>query len=411
MASTYKTPGVYVEEVSLFPPSIAQVETAVPAFIGYTKTHSRFGEDLLLKPTKIRSLAEYEESFGGAPPTTVKEVKLDGNNNVVETELANGFLLYDSLRLFFANGGSKCYIISIGAYKATTGDADVAEFESGLAKLEKEDEPTLILFPDAIFLGDAKLTGLQQQALKQSAKLGDRFAILDVFPNDKAGGVVTHDFVRKSAEFRNAIGVNNLKYGAAYGPYLLTNLEKKVTYRDVNQVLTRLGSKVEMRGLTAEKEVIDSIDYLEFAISDVKALNNLFPGGLAKVESDYLAAESAFKTLANDESKTITEIAASYGLLLAQSFATLKDPVNSLVVNNPIVFTEGVEDPKCPCSRCRRPACRDRLPTKRCPQKRSRFPGGSLPLRRHHPSFPGESRNQGDGSRGQCFGRGLHRYR
>jgi hypothetical protein len=34
--SIYKTPDVYVEEISLSPPSVAEVETAVPAFIGHT---------------------------------------------------------------------------------------------------------------------------------------------------------------------------------------------------------------------------------------------------------------------------------------------------------------------------------------------------------------------------------------
>ena len=34
--ATYKTPGVYVEEIPKLPPSVAQVETALPAFIGYT---------------------------------------------------------------------------------------------------------------------------------------------------------------------------------------------------------------------------------------------------------------------------------------------------------------------------------------------------------------------------------------
>ena len=33
----YKTPGVYIEEIPKFPPSIAAVETAIPAFIGYTE--------------------------------------------------------------------------------------------------------------------------------------------------------------------------------------------------------------------------------------------------------------------------------------------------------------------------------------------------------------------------------------
>ena len=35
--TTYKTPGVYVEEISTLPPSVAEVSTAVPAFIGYTE--------------------------------------------------------------------------------------------------------------------------------------------------------------------------------------------------------------------------------------------------------------------------------------------------------------------------------------------------------------------------------------
>jgi uncharacterized protein len=38
MAVVLKTPGVYIEEKSIFPPSVAQVETAIPAFIGYTET-------------------------------------------------------------------------------------------------------------------------------------------------------------------------------------------------------------------------------------------------------------------------------------------------------------------------------------------------------------------------------------
>ena len=33
----YKTPGVYVEEISTLPPSVAEVSTAIPAFFGYTE--------------------------------------------------------------------------------------------------------------------------------------------------------------------------------------------------------------------------------------------------------------------------------------------------------------------------------------------------------------------------------------
>jgi phage tail sheath protein FI len=344
MASTYKTPGVYIEEISLFPPSIAQVETAVPAFIGYTASHSQFGEDLLLKPTKIRSLADFEQSFGGPPITNVTAIKLDTSNNVVETELAAGFLLYDSLRLFYANGGSQCYIISIGKYKANTSDVAISDFDKGLATLEKEDEPTLILFPDAIFLDADKMISIQQAALKQCEKMGDRFAILDVRPNEKSGGVVTKNFIKKAAEFRNAIGVNNLKYGAAYGPYLRTNLEKKLTYRHIKSVISRVGTPVALSGLTTDKATIDSIVLLEKAMSDADEFKLLFPTGIGAVETDFLAKESDFKNKLNDPTTTIAVLCTAYTNLIKEAFKPLRDKINVIAKNNPIKFTTGIID-------------------------------------------------------------------
>ena len=54
MATTYKTPGVYIEEIAKFPPSVAQVETAIPAFIGYTETAiKKEPGDLILVPFRI----------------------------------------------------------------------------------------------------------------------------------------------------------------------------------------------------------------------------------------------------------------------------------------------------------------------------------------------------------------------
>ena len=64
--ATYKTPGVYVEEVSALPPRVAEVETAIPVFIGYTQmAQKERGGDLLNKPTRIASQTEYEAYFGG----------------------------------------------------------------------------------------------------------------------------------------------------------------------------------------------------------------------------------------------------------------------------------------------------------------------------------------------------------
>ncbi len=203
----YKTPGVYVEEISTLPPSVAGVSTAIPAFIGYTEAGQ--------KTARINTLLEYETIFGKANPSAFN-VATDANfTELGELALADNdsgaaFLMYYSLSLYFKNGGGSCYIISIGDYSATPAKAD---FEAGLAELEKEDEPTLILLTDATTLSTTDYYDLCQQALAQCNKLGDRFAILDVLNSAEA-----------VAEFRDNIGTNNLLYGAAYYPYLQTSI-------------------------------------------------------------------------------------------------------------------------------------------------------------------------------------------
>ena len=63
----YLAPGVYVEEISKIPPSIAEVESAVPAFVGYTeKAMNLVAGDLLNLTTRISSLAEFQQFFGVA---------------------------------------------------------------------------------------------------------------------------------------------------------------------------------------------------------------------------------------------------------------------------------------------------------------------------------------------------------
>jgi uncharacterized protein len=329
MATTYKTPGVYVEEISVFPPSIAQVETAVPAFIGYTDRAALNGKDLHLKPTRVRSLAEFEQAFGGGPKVEVEAIELDNANNVTKTELNTGFLMYDSLRLFFANGGSKCYIISIGLYPDSTDDADAAEFTAGLEVLRKEDEPTLILFPDAVLLGDDKLYSLQQAALAQCADLQDRFVIMDLYRTTAAKTL--DDRVE---EFRDKIGIRNLMYGAAYVPYLETNLEKKVSYRHLQGHIKRNGADIDLKGLAVHPETVTSITMVENAISDVDELATLIgAGGLEGMETGYLAKENDFKTKINDPNGDIDQQRDAYRDLLLFIFNQLKNIPDAITVN------------------------------------------------------------------------------
>ncbi len=212
--ATYKTPAVYIEEISTLPPSVAPVSTAIPAFLGYTELHTGPGTPQV---AQVSTLLEYTSLFGG-PQNSAIEVATSGNN-LVPTVPSLPFLLYYSLSHYFMNGGGPCYIVSLGDYTAVPAKAD---FVNGLAALEKEDEPTLILLTDAVNLSAADYYDLCQQALAQSNKLGDRFCIFDV--KDKPA---VPD--RGVQDFRDQTGINNLKYGAAYHPYLNTSLNIQYT--------------------------------------------------------------------------------------------------------------------------------------------------------------------------------------
>jgi phage tail sheath protein FI len=111
---TYKTPGVFVEEIPKLPPSVAQVETAIPAFIGYTEKAEKNGESLFGKAKTVESLNEYEAYFGKGPATSFNTY-LDPSDKVAAVETTLPYCMYDSLKLFYDNGGGKCYIIAVDA--------------------------------------------------------------------------------------------------------------------------------------------------------------------------------------------------------------------------------------------------------------------------------------------------------
>lgn len=238
MASNYKTPGVYVEEIATFPPSIAQVETAIPAFIGYTAKASRFeAGDLLNIPTRITSMLEYERYFGFPEPETGIVVEIrdtdDGLGNLLtrsitakEPSAPSEYLMYYAIRMFYDNGGGPCYIISVGDYSASISKSALGANGGGLSALEREDEPTLIVFPDASDLSTAAIYySLYQEALDQCGKLQDRFVIVDTYS----------DVDTAVATLRTNLASSYLKYGAAYYPYLKTT--QNYYYKDSDVTL------------------------------------------------------------------------------------------------------------------------------------------------------------------------------
>ncbi len=264
MPTTYRTPGVYVEEIATLPASVAQVPTAIPAFIGYTEKRPPATDS----PAPIRSLVEFREQFGGPPPFVLAvdaKLELGADNRLVAPVVSSPqYHLYASVRLFFGNGGGTCYVISIGDYSTTPNKSHF--ISDGLSRLAKEQAPTLIVLPDAVALDQAGLIEVQQTALQQCAKVGNRFAIFDLQHQDKLNNAVK--------AFRNGIGVTNTKFGAAYAPWLVASPDLTIRFRDIKGHVTKLGSSVDFKKfLTPEKEN-EKVTNLENAISDVDRIED-----------------------------------------------------------------------------------------------------------------------------------------
>ncbi len=225
MATMYKTPGVYIEEIPKFPPSIAPVETAIPAFIGYTEKAAEGKTDLTLKPVRITSLLEYESLFGTSSTERFRvDVDFNTASGTFQVDIVEKpnppFILYHAVQAFYANGGGPCYIISVGSF--LDGKADINSILNGLAAAKGVDEVTLLVSPEAVLLNNTQYGQWATAALKQCAELQDRFTILDVSDKYKTNSDIT-------AFFRNSVpsGVDEAKYGAAYYPFI----ETVFTYR------------------------------------------------------------------------------------------------------------------------------------------------------------------------------------
>jgi phage tail sheath protein FI len=236
MALNLRTPGVYIVEESKFPPSVVPVETAIPAFVGYTQATQYKGESLLNRPVAVNDLLEFQEIFGPPPSVGNFAVALNETGDVFgavadpNTGASARFRLAYALRHFYDNGGGRCYVISIGNHNSSAVTEDIADAHlGGLAALAREDEPTLLVFPDlsgmtaadttpaAVAAVRASYHSVLIQALNQCATLGDRFLICDLWDGGAAGGAGI-------TAFRDGIGTRNLKYGAAYHPFIQTTM-------------------------------------------------------------------------------------------------------------------------------------------------------------------------------------------
>jgi phage tail sheath protein FI len=257
--NTYYTPGVYVEEISKFPPSITAVQTAIPAFIGYTQTAKKDGQSLINVPLRISSLLEFETYFGTAQKeehllVTVEDEGGTTRYNVslpdTQAKPASKHLLYYAMQQFFDNGGGPCYIISVGTYLTLgTVISDDAAFTKALEELKKLDEPTLIVMPEGQSMAPETYLSLVQKALAQCALLKDRFTIIDLTHTGK--GLKTEGEILAEAEaFRSKMAATpeELRFGAVYFPNIRSSFN--YAYDDTKIKVVIDGAEKDFSSLT-----------------------------------------------------------------------------------------------------------------------------------------------------------------
>ena len=115
MATTYLSPGVYVEEVDAGVKPIGGVGTSITAFVGITAEASLKSlnpdtglkepvEDRLNKTTLVTSWMQFNEVFGG---------------------FVDGAYLPDAVYGYYSNGGGPCYVTSLRAMDSAS-DATAA---------------------------------------------------------------------------------------------------------------------------------------------------------------------------------------------------------------------------------------------------------------------------------------------
>lgn len=233
------TPGVYVQEISTLPPSVAEVETAIPAFIGYTEKADRFAAgDLKKVANKVNNLSEFVQFYGGPAMETNASISVsvtdNGSSNFnvsivpVSPSQRSKYNLYYSVKHFYDNGGGTCYIVSMETYQTPSAVSDTLLLE-GLDIVNEVDEVTLLVIPEATKVTPVAYAAIVNKMITQAATLKDRFALIDPFQvTPKNTADPNGDIDADALIIRNAtLSVTENRYAAAYYPNLITSYEYK----------------------------------------------------------------------------------------------------------------------------------------------------------------------------------------
>jgi phage tail sheath protein FI len=193
--------------------------------------------------------------------------------------------LYYSLLHFFQNGGGPCYIVSVGSYDKSKGkhiDPDL--LAKGIKELEKEQEPTMVVVPEAVLLSKDNCTAVQQAALMHCGDvMKNRVALLDVWK----GYEPRSNMPDCIAGFRDALGTNFLNFGVSYYPWVNTTIvqDNDLSYVNIDKdsqdaLIQCIKDEFASSGLKPAKvkemsDEVDKIKTLDAASTDPKVQSNI----------------------------------------------------------------------------------------------------------------------------------------
>jgi len=301
--------------------------------------------------------------FGGAPTTTFS-LEADGDNYTISPDEGTNYMLFRSMQLFYANGGGACYIVSVGDYSGGIKAAELVGTETGggVTALLKEQEPTMLVIPDAVLLEDGDCSSVQQAMLKHcGADTRSRFAILDVHNGHEARTLLDDDVVNGA---RGAFGNNFLDFGAAYYPWLNCTVVSAddLSYKNISNadaLVDLLNSEVddnvsagfvkEEKGDLIKEEIakvsdddadLYTVDNLIKAVSPIyndiigqmKSQLNVLPpsGAIAGIYAMVDSSVGVFKAPANVSVSSVTSPTVN---ITAEEQEDLNLPLNGKAIN------------------------------------------------------------------------------
>lgn len=255
---SFRTPGVYVEEISARQKPIEGLATSITAFIGL---NSSAADSDYRRP--IASYQEYTAIFGEC-----SQMQSHGKVTIIN------YLGY-AVQSFFENGGRKCYIAALP-------QLNVDAYRAALNSLQAIDDICLVAAPGYSALAESAAQQISQLLVEHCEKSRYRFALLDSPPNAS-----NQQLIHTKQSLHSA-------YAALYTPWLIVNdcrRDKEILVPpcgvvagvlarvDMNYGVWKAPSNDEIRGIIGFERYIDNIEQSELAPRGINVLRNVTARG------------------------------------------------------------------------------------------------------------------------------------